>query len=311
MRRWLGLPILVLVASCGSGEEKQVSEDLRTFDVTESADVASAPPPAPPQFARSAGPDVSPTAAPGVAFHYRYAFRLPAQNVDQVQEQHARTCEQLGIARCRITGMRYRVDRDGDIEGFLAFKLEPALARRFGRSALEAVLRAEGMLVDAEISGTDVGSSIRSASRNIAEMTEELNRIETRLAQRGTPAAERDRLENEAQQLRQSIRASRANREDNQESLATTPMVFQYGSGELAPGFDGDRSFAKAAERAGDNFLEGLMVLFVILVTLLPWLLVGGVAWWIIRRLRDRFWSVRGTAPSVTAEIPADQTTEA
>ena len=299
MRAWLGLPLIAIVAGCSSGEERQSSEDLQTFDVSESAapqsaDMSANAPPPPPgvdsRQNRTAGPDVSPTAAPGVAFNYRYAFRLPAPRVDQVQEQHARTCEQLGISRCRITGMKYRVDRDGDIEGMLAFKLEPTLARRFGRSALETVLQSEGMLVDAEISGTDVGTSIRTAMRNIAEVTEELNRIEGRLAQRGIPAAERTRLEYEAQQLRQSIRASRTNREDNEESLATTPMVFHYGSGELVPGFDGDLSFAQAAERARDNFLQGLIVLFVIVVTLLPWLLLGGLAWWMIRRVRRHFW---------------------
>ena len=314
MRAWLGLPLIAIAAACSPGEERQSSEDLQTFDASESAspqgsDMALDSPPPPPGVEsrqdRTAGPNVSPTAAPGVAFNYRYAFRLPAARVDQVQEQHARTCEQLGIARCRITGMKYRVDRDGDIEGMLAFKLEPSLARRFGRSALDSVLQAEGMLVDAEISGTDVGSSIRAATRNIAEMTEELNRIETRLAQRNVPAAERTRLEYEAQQLRQSIRASRTNREDNEESLATTPMVFHYGSGELAPGFDGDRSFAKVAERARDNFLDGLIVLFVVVVTLLPWLLLGGLAWWIVRRVRRHVWPARATIASATPEASA------
>ena len=76
----------------------------------------SAPPPGP----------KSPTAAPGVAFNYRYAFRLPAERVAEVQEQHAQACEQLGVARCRITGMLYRLVNDDDIEAMLAFKLDPA-----------------------------------------------------------------------------------------------------------------------------------------------------------------------------------------
>lgn len=302
MRRLLPFPVLLLAASCGpAGQQREATEDLKTYEVAEDA---SAPgpsaPPAPVSMSRSAdssaGPDVSPTAAPGVAFNYRYAFRLPAQRVDQVQEQHARTCEQLGVNRCHITGMRYRVANNGDIEGMLAFKLEPTLARRFGRSALETVVASEGMLVDAEISGVDVGTSIRAATRSIAEMEADLRRIESRLAQRGVPSEERSRLEYEAQRLRESIRGTRANRDDNEESLATTPMVFQYGSGDLAPGFDDRLSFRKAAERARDNFVEGVMVLFVILVTLLPWALVAMLIWWAFRRLRARFGAARREA---------------
>jgi hypothetical protein len=303
MRAWPGLPLIFLAAACSPQETEESSQDLRTFEVSESAaDVASAPPSPPPpaQAGRSAGPDISPTAAPGVAFNYRYAFRLPAQRVDQVQEQHARTCEQLGINRCRITGMRYRVDRDGDIEGMLAFKLEPTIARRFGRNALEAVLQAEGMLVDAEISGTDVGSSIRSATRNIGEMTEELERIEARLARGGVPSGERTRLEYEADQLRQSIRATRTNREANEESLA----AFHYGSGELAPGFEDDRSFAQAAKLALDNFVEALLILFIVFVTLVPWLLIGALAWWIVRRIRRRSPRAAGAETKATADLP-------
>ena len=83
---------------------------------------------------RGAGPDISPTAAPGVAFNYRYAFRLPSERIEEVQERHAAGCEALGPNRCRITGMLYRVVGDGDIEATLSFQLDPAIARRFGRA---------------------------------------------------------------------------------------------------------------------------------------------------------------------------------
>lgn len=288
MRRSLPLLTLsLLIVACGRDDQPRTQqEDLRTYDAAE----APAPPaPSSARVAPSSGPSVSPTAAPGVAFNYRYAFRLPAERIAEVQEQHARTCEELGIARCRITGMRYRVVNERDIEAMLAFKLEPSIARRFGRAGVEAVTRAEGMLTESEITGTDVGTTIRAAGRNITEMTEELNRLEARLRQRGLSTEERSRLEYEAQQLRQSIRANRANREEQQETLATTPMVFQYGSGELVPGFAPRPSFGRALERARDNLVEGVFILFVILVTLLPWALLALLAWWGVRRLRRQF----------------------
>jgi hypothetical protein len=129
-------------------------------------------------------PNISVSAAPGWP-STTYAFRLPSARIAAVQEQHAQTCERLGLARCRITGARYRVTGAQEIDAMLAFKLDPAIARQFGKTGVETVGRAEGMLVDAEITGTEVAVA--------------------------APASERRAL------------------------LATTPMVFNYGSGELIP----------------------------------------------------------------------------
>ena len=237
---------------------------------------------------RAAGPNVGPTAAPGVAFNYRYAFRLAAPRVAEVQEQHAQLCERLTVARCRITGLRYRVVNDRDIEAMLAFKLDPAIARRFGRAGVEAVNQAEGRLVESMITGEDVGTGIRNAGRSIAQLTEELRRIEARLAGR-LSADERSRLEIEAQQLRQSIRATEADREEQAESLATTPMVFNYGSGDLVPGFDGDMTFGKALSRSLDNLAELGLGAMIVAITLAPWILLVLLLWWAAVRIRRRW----------------------
>src|SRR5436853_1054630 len=181
------------------------SADLVTADVAES----------------SGGPNVAVTAAPGVAFNYRYAFRLPKERVQSVQEQHAQACEKLGVARCRITGLRYRLVND-DIEAMLAFKLDPALAREFGKQGIDAVVRAEGMLVDAEISGEDVGAKITAGKRDEGNLEEELKRVEAQLARPGLRGSERAELQIQAQELRERMRGSRDARLAQQEQLATT-----------------------------------------------------------------------------------------
>ena len=281
MRRSLSLLTLLLATACGGQpEQKQVSEDLRTFDVTEEyasrppPTVAPAAPPPPPIVRTASSPDIGPSAAPGVAFNYRYAFRLPAERIAPVQEQHAQACEKLGLDRCRITGMRYRLTGEEDVEAMLAFKLDPTIARQFGKAGIEAVARAEGMLVDSEISGEDAGADIEAANRTLAQLTEDLARIEQELARGGLGASERAELRNQAERLRETIRATRANRSDRQESLAKTPLVFHYGSGDLAPGFDTRSPIGAALEQAGDNFLAAIASMMVVFATLLPWALL-------------------------------------
>jgi hypothetical protein len=294
MRKALYVILLLATTSCGGGgREASVTrtEDLQTFDVEESAPVdrAVAPPPPP------AAPGISPTAAPGVAFNYRYAFRLPAARIAAVQEQHALACEKLGLDRCRITGMRYRLVNDRDIEALLALKLDPAIARNFGKQGIDAVVRAEGMLVDSEITGEDVGTQIAAGGRSIAELEEDLRTVEAQLARSGLKSPERAELQAQAQRLRESIRAIRASQSDKRESLARTPMVFHYGSGDLAPGFDTRPRVREAVEEALDNFLGALAWIFVALVTLLPWALLIAIGAWLAMRGR-RLFDGRGAA---------------
>ena len=283
MRRFLLCLPLLLAASCGrpSEESSVLQESTTTAGTAEerAADAASAP-------MAASGPNIGPTAAPGVAFNYRYAFRLAAERIARVQEEHAQACERLGVDRCRITGMRYRLVNDGDIEAMLALKLDPAVARQFGKAAAERVVQNEGMLVDSEISGEDVGSEIKSAGRTLAQMRDDLQRIEEQLARTGPRAAERAQLQQQAQELRDAIRANLAGQSVRQELLAKTPMVFVYGSGELAPGFDTRSPLSSAVRQGGENIVEAFRTMLLIAMTLLPWLLLGLVTWWVWRRVR-------------------------
>src|ERR1044072_6278435 len=154
MRKALGLLLLFTADGCSQAPNREAGEASGPQNSVAMDSAADG----------GAGPNVAVTAAPGVAFHYRYAFRLPVDRVQSVQEQHAQACEKLTVARCRITDLRY-LARDDDIEASLSFKLDPALAREFGKSGIDAVVRAEGRLVEAEISGEDVGSKIAAATR--------------------------------------------------------------------------------------------------------------------------------------------------
>lgn len=296
-------PLFLVLASCSGGGPEGDSGDTASFSNDASAEVdlsGRAPSEGAAPERSASGPDISPTAAPGVAFNYRYAFRLAAERISEVQEQHAARCEQLGPNRCRITGMLYRRHDEDNIEARLVFKLDPTIARAFGREGVGTVVRADGMLVENEITGTDVAPVIRQAGRSAAELREELSRIEARLAGRLT-AGDRASLEYDAQELRARIRAVEQNRAEAEETLATTPMTFVYGSGHYVPGPQPRRPFGEVVEDAWDNFLGGSMILFTILLTLLPWALVALLGWVAYRWLRHRFRLRPGFEPATPA----------
>jgi hypothetical protein len=267
------IALTLALASCGKAPER--SKDVQSLDVREEAAPADA-----------ASPGISVSSAPGVAFNYRYSFRVPNAKISAVQEEHAQACEKLGLDRCRITGMRYRLVSNDEVSAMLAFKLDPTLARDFGKQGIAAVTKAEGMLVDSEITGTDAGAVIEGANRQSAGLRDELAKVEEQLKRTGLSAGERTELTQQAASLREQIRSASATRTEARESLATTPMVFDYGSGDLIPGFDGASPIREAFRTATGTFLTMLGFAIIAIGALLPWALLGGLGVWAYRFIR-------------------------
>lgn len=273
-RAWVGLSVLLLVG-CGGANESRSDEIAVT-------DAAEAP----------AAPGIAVTAAPGVAFNYRYDFRLPPTAIARTQEAHAVACEKLGVARCRITGMTYRLRGENAIVASLAFKLDPAIARLFGKNGIDLVQTARGTLVDAEITGTDAGAAIGQLTSQRARAADEMRRLDVQLARSGLPAAERAELQNQRADLARRIEAAATGVAEQQGSLATTPMTFGYESGRAIRGFDASAPLTSALDTAAGSAQFTLAVLLGALALLGPPALAFGLIWLAWRRFgrgrRDR-----------------------
>jgi hypothetical protein len=188
----------------------------------------------------SASPDISPTAAPGVAFNYAYEFSLADSRIAATQEAHASACENLGLARCRITGMSFSVDQDERIVAELDLKLDPLIARQFGRSAQQSVESNEGKLVRLEIGSSDQGSAIEQATKQRTDLSAQITQLEQELAKTKPGTTARSNLMSQIQSLQQQASEQSHTIEAAQAVLATTPMEFHYYGRGGVPGFRGN-----------------------------------------------------------------------
>jgi hypothetical protein len=280
MRRSRPLLLALTLVACGRPQESEERSEAITTDMaaTEST----------PESAATRVPGIGVTAAPGVAFAYGYRFRLPPTAVARTQEAHAQACERLGIGRCRITGMRYRLVGENDIEAMLAFKLDPSIARVFGRNGIAAVEAAKGSLVEAEITGTDAGTAIGRLSTERAGLSDQLRRIDAELARPGRSASERAELQAQRADLQRQIDAAASSTADQRESLATTPMEFAYESGPAIRGFDSSAPLTSALDTAAGSAQVTLAVLLGALALLGPPALLLGAVWLGWRRFGSR-----------------------
>lgn len=196
--------------------------------------------------ATDAAPEVSVTAAPGVAFRYAYGFRLPAERIAAAQEVHAAACERLGIARCRITAMRFSRTPNNDVRGEIAMQIAPGLARIFGRDASRAIERSEGSVLDVEITGEDAAANIDAADANRTTAAADRKTLDARIA--STTGAARAELERQRASLTDTIRAADTDIAGQRASLAVTPMTFRYESGSAIVGYGPRSSVARARD---------------------------------------------------------------
>ena len=280
----------------------QTSEQAPRF-----TDVATDSPPAamvaPPAIVAPGGIGV--TAAPGVAFSYHYGFRLPSANIAAAQEAHAQACEKLGVLRCRITGMRYRLLGENNVEAMLSFKLDPALARGFGKAGIGVVEKAQGTLVDAEITGNDAGAEIDRLKIQRARAEDEQKRLDAELTKPKLSQEERAELQRQRAAAAQTISAANDNTAAQRESLADTPMVFDYGSGKAVRGFDASAPLTSAADTAIGSAQVTIAILLGLLAYCGPPGLVLLLAWLAWRRFRPRRFAA-AARPITSEEVVGD-----
>ncbi|MFL9840686.1 hypothetical protein ABS767_06930 [Sphingomonas sp. ST-64] len=232
------------------------------------------------------GEAVAALTATGGAFDYRYAYKVPPAQVKAVVESHAKGCDKLGPARCRILSMRYRVDDANKIAATLTFRIDPAVARNFGEAATKVVVGGGGALVETEIAGADATASARS---NML-----VNRLREQFANArvSNDPVQQDR----ARRLQTALDVIAESEADVGETMATAPVLITYSSGTPAPGLNGstDASFRDAGNTliaSTASLAQGLAAVSPLLLLLLL-LLIGALG---LRVLINR------TAPPIAA----------
>lgn len=237
----------------------------------------------------SAGePEIAGNSIARVAFDYSYDLTLPSSRIADLQEEHARACERIGVTRCRITGLRYTVGKQGDVSASLSVKIAAPLARAFGRAGVKQAESVGATLTGADISGTDVATAAAATATERTDVATERARVDRELARVDLPTRERTELRQQQAAAQSQATAAAATAVEQRESLVNTPMSFAYTTGRGAGLID-------RVQDAGDTALGsiGLTVtaLLWVLAALGPPLLVIVLAVLLWRRWVQRWWT--------------------
>lgn len=247
----------------------------------------------------SSPPNISPTAAPDVAFNYDYQFNLPDERISATQEAHASACEKLGLSRCRITGMSYSVDQNEQVTAELDLKLDPVIARQFGKSAQQLVEGNDGKLIRLEIGSSDEGQAIEQATKQKSDASVQIVQLQQELAKTKPGTDAHANILSQVQALQRQSSEQSAAIQTSQAALASTPMQLHYYGRGGVPGFRGN-----PVREAWHTFVTTVVWMIEILLQALAVLIPIGVlvailiALWRTRPLRAfRRWLAGVTEP--------------
>ncbi len=305
---FLSIPATLAVSACSNNEQAAQN----SYDVAEEAPaIKKSSEPEASKEASAAGdaataaevsPGISTGAAPNVAFEYRYAFKLPDAKIGMVQNEHADACETLGTDRCQVVDMQFNKIDEKRVEAMLAFKLDPAIARKFGRDAIASVEKAEGILADGNVTGTNVGGEIEDSQGRSAMLKTQMDRLEKRLASKGLAADERGTISSRIEELQKELGQEKSSRTTGEAKLAMTPVQFTYTGDDGVPGFGKENPFANSFDVAASSFAVMFSFLLMALGFAGPWILLVAI---IIVLFRSKFG--RGVRSFLSPEKPKEQ----
>ena len=242
--------VLCLASSCSRNDQQQGAPAR----YTEASDTSSPP-------------NISLTTAPGVAFDYNYQFNLPDERISATQEAHATACERLGLDHCRITGMSYGVDQNEQVTAELKLKLDPLIARQFGKSAQQQVEANEGKLIQLQIGSSDEGQVIEQATKQKNDASIQIGQLQKELAKTKPGTQARANLLSQIETLQQQEAQQTHAMEASRATLASTPMELHYYGRGGVPGFRGNpvrdawKTFMTTVVWLVDILLQALAVL--------------------------------------------------
>ncbi|WP_295633739.1 hypothetical protein [Novosphingobium sp.] len=279
------LLVTTLAVSACSRQEAETPDAATASSASSTAAHRDADP------ARS-GPDtIGRHNAPGVAFDYAYHFALPRNAIGPVQEKHVRACEQLGLSRCRVTGMKYDAGDNDRIDASLSLRLAPDIARMFARDAVSAVKKSKGKLVNAAVTGEDAAAKLAETNARIEQIAAHRKVLEAQLGRPGLLRQEREELRRELSGLGEKTVTERLSQSQTVQSVATTPMTFAYASTE---GFGlGGSPLNEAAHASWRGTSAIVWMVTVGLGVALPWLvlvLAVVLGWRLAAARRLRAW---------------------
>lgn len=248
---------------------------------------------------------IIPTPTPRIAYSYGYTFRLPTDAVSAAQERHRSLCHQLGTARCRIVNLERSASSGDYVTATTTLQVAAADAVTFGMQLVEAATEAGADTVDRSIAGEDLSRRMVDTEARIRTREALIRRLTVLLETRTGDIQQAVEAERAITSAQEELDAARGWLAEMRTRVDMSTFTLRYQSGAPLAGGLWDpvrRSFGEV----GSGFAGSLAAMILFVGLLLPWLILGGIVFLIVRAVRRRRRIRREEARDSEETPPAD-----
>jgi len=240
---------------------------------------------------------------PQLAYSYKLTYLLPGDKLAEVQDSHRALCEQMGPARCQLISLERGTGEDVHAEATMQLRVASSEARNFTDSMGKSVASAGGRSTGSNISTEEVSKAIVDTKARIEQRELLVKRLTELLRKRSGTVAELIEAERSVTQAQEELDQARGWLAELQGRVAMANFEIHYGS--IAASADASSvsgQLSDATLGSATNFMIILRMLLTFVIYLGPWALLGGLAFWGLRRLRKPLAGDGVAAQAQTAE---------
>ncbi len=273
------------LASCGQSPVRKTTEKLEAFDVQEP------------------DPALAPAAAGAqIAYSYTVSYVFDRPTVAQVQGEQLALCRGLGNARCMVVrstlhapgiggGTNAGVAADvaaGAADDVAMLLVDARLVTGFNQR-LDALARAGGaQLSERQSTAEDVTRQVIDANAKVRAKQALADRLLTIIRSAKGNVGELVQAERAYATTQEELDAARQEQASLAQRVAMSPVTinYRYDDPSASRGV-----ITNSLRSAGDTLANSLAAMIDVLVAALPWLVLGGGVWLLMRRIaRKRGW---------------------
>ena len=216
------------------------------------------------------------------------SLELPGDRLIGVMDGHAAACRDAGLRVCQLVASR----RDGDpldtLSGSLSLRAEPQWLQRFMKSVQSDAIGAAGRVTSQSTTTEDLTREIVDTEATLRAKRALRDRLQQLLATRPGSLADLLGVERELSRVQGEIDSTESNLTAMRTRVAMSALTIEYGSS--ARGVAGG-TFEPLRLALADFIVavvESTVTLVTVVGALLPWVVVGTMAVWLLIRRRRR-----------------------